>query len=345
MNSHTATDTAAEVGERTRSVLTITHTHEAGTLIEGTSRGDGSVDVLKEQRWRWSRNLGAWYVPQSRDRRPKHHVIRPTVAALEAAGFEVTTELDETTRSAAEVDAARTERANDRAAALDEKAGRKAADAEAAELRRQRDYNSLPEGGEPIKIGHHSEARHRRAHDRAWSSLGKSVEADRAAEEAERRARIAASANSARHNPVTVANRIEKLQADERRMQRRITEQTYSYEHGYQDATPEKQAARAEALAPHLAELRDQIEFWEGIRAEQIASGKTTDYGRHNVAKGDAVQVRGHWWIVARCNAKTVAVETEYSWTQKTPWHEVQDHRTSAQLEEARAKKAAAETA
>ncbi|WP_179557984.1 DUF3560 domain-containing protein [Pseudoclavibacter sp. JAI123] len=140
----------------------------------------------------------------------------------------VTTELDETTRSAAEVDAARTERANDRAAALDEKAGRKAADAGAAELRRQRDYNSLPEGGEPIRIGHRSEARHRRAHDRAWSSLGNSVEAGRDAEEAEGRAKIAANANEAHHDPVTVANRVEKLRADERRMQRRITEQTYS---------------------------------------------------------------------------------------------------------------------
>ncbi|WP_244296368.1 DUF3560 domain-containing protein [Pseudoclavibacter terrae] len=345
MNSHTATDRAGEMGERTRSVLTIIHTHEAGTLIEGTARGDGSAAVLKEQRWRWSRNLGAWYVPQSRDRRPKHHVIRPTVAALEAAGFTVTIELDERTRSAAEVDAARTERANDRAAALDAKADRKAADADAAWSKHLHDVDRLPEGGEPIKVGHHSEGRHRKALDRAWSSMGKSVEANEAAEEAERRAKIAASANGARHNPVTVANRIEKLQADERRMQRRITEQTYSYEHGYQDATPEKQAARAEALAPHLAELRDQIEFWESVRAEQIASGQATDYGRHNVAKGDAVRVRGTWYVVARCNAKTVAVETQYSWTDKTPWHEVQDHRTSAQLEEARAKKAAAEVA
>lgn len=38
-----------------------------GTLIEGTSRNDGTAEVLKSCGWRWSRNLGAWFVPQSRD--------------------------------------------------------------------------------------------------------------------------------------------------------------------------------------------------------------------------------------------------------------------------------------
>ncbi|NYF14882.1 hypothetical protein HDC34_003217 [Pseudoclavibacter sp. JAI123] len=40
-----------------------------------------------------------------------------------------------------------------------------------------------------------------------------------------------------------------------------------------------------------------------------------------------------------------MAVETEYSWTSKTHRHEAQDHRTAAQLEQAKAKKASAETA
>ncbi len=40
----------------------------------------------------------------------------------------------------------------------------------------------LPENGQPILIGHHSEKRHRRALDRAWNQMGRSVEESRKAE-------------------------------------------------------------------------------------------------------------------------------------------------------------------
>lgn len=43
---------------------------------------------------------------------------------------------------------------------------------------KDRDFLSL---GEPIKVGHHSEARHRRAIDDAWNNMGKSVEMDKKA--------------------------------------------------------------------------------------------------------------------------------------------------------------------
>lgn len=45
------------------------------------------------------------------------------------------------------------------------------------------DFLSL---GEPIKIGHHSEKRHRKAIDDAWNNMGKSVEMDAKAAEHER---------------------------------------------------------------------------------------------------------------------------------------------------------------
>ena len=77
------------------SALTITHTHAEGTLIDGTSRGDGSAEVLKAQRWRWSRNLGSWYIPQSRDRRAKLPQINATATALRAAGFTVELDIDD----------------------------------------------------------------------------------------------------------------------------------------------------------------------------------------------------------------------------------------------------------
>lgn len=48
------------------------------------------------------------------------------------------------------------------------------------------DFLSL---GEPIKVGHHSERRHRKAIDDAWSNMGKSVELSDKAAEHERKAK------------------------------------------------------------------------------------------------------------------------------------------------------------
>jgi len=50
------------------SALTITHTHADGTLIDGTTKGDGTAGILKARGWRWWRDRGTWYVPRSRDR-------------------------------------------------------------------------------------------------------------------------------------------------------------------------------------------------------------------------------------------------------------------------------------
>ena len=110
-------------------MLTITHTHEAGTIIDGTSKGDGTAEILKANRWRWGRSIGAWFVPNSRDHLPKSALIEGTAAALREAGFEVTTEIDATHRSTAEVEAGKIERQAARVDALDAKAERKQSDA------------------------------------------------------------------------------------------------------------------------------------------------------------------------------------------------------------------------
>lgn len=113
---------------------------------------------------------------------------------------------------------------------------------------------------------------------------------------------------------MTVANRIERLGADIRRMERNLA---HAVAAGY----------HRQDLEDQLAIDRADLEHWQKVRAEQIATGQATSYGRDNVAVGDLVKISGSWHTVARCNAKTVAVETGYSWTNKAPWHKVQDHR------------------
>lgn len=202
--------------------LTITHTAAEGTLIDGTAKGDGSAEVLRTNGWRWSRALGSWYVPHSRDREPKRHVIDRTVAQLQEAGFTVTVSVDYARRAAAAVETDLLARREDRAAALDAKAERRADTAAAEAERAARALRRLPEGGEPIHVGHHSESAHRSAIAKADAAIRRSIDADTDARRARARADIAAGANEARYAPITVANRIEKLRADQVSLRRRL---------------------------------------------------------------------------------------------------------------------------
>ena len=49
--------------------IEITHTPKEGTLLYGSSRGDGVNDVLHGLRmgWKWSRGLDGFYIQHSRD--------------------------------------------------------------------------------------------------------------------------------------------------------------------------------------------------------------------------------------------------------------------------------------
>lgn len=61
--------------------------------------------------------------------------------------------------------------------------------------------------------------------------------------------------------------------------------------------------------------------------AAQIGSGTATGYSSETVNKGDRVKVRGYWYPVVRVNAKSVSIQTPYSWTDTVPYAELQDLR------------------
>lgn len=75
---------------------------------------------------------------------------------------------------------------------------------------RERSQTMLPWGGEPIKVGHHSEKRHRRDQQRAHDQMRKSVEAHR---EAERQEHLADAAESNRAVSSDDPDAIVKLRA------------------------------------------------------------------------------------------------------------------------------------
>lgn len=314
----------------------ITHTREAGTLIEGTAKGDGSNAVLKAAGWRWSRSLGTWYVPHTRDRAARRHLINDTAEQLREAGFAVEIEINDVARPAAAVEHDKAHRAGERAEALAARAERRESAAERAQQLARAADARLPEGGEPIKIGHHSEGRHRNAIARANRATRRAIAADQEARQAAEQAETAALATIRRYNPVTVANRLETLGADLRRAERQLNGNTRTLckmgDTRYVEASEPAQGEYAERLQVRIQELRDQISYWEGVRAEQIAAGMAGNYGPETINKGDQVKFRGSWYEVRRVNRKTVTIPSMVggSWTDTVPYHELSGHQPAA---------------
>ncbi|WP_262338922.1 DUF3560 domain-containing protein [Gordonia sp. CNJ-863] len=197
---------------------------------------------------------------------------------------------------------------------------------------------ALPPGGEPIKVGHHSEGRHRRAIDRAHNALGKAVAADREADRAASRAESAARTTELRNSPVTVANRIDKLEAEQRADQRALDGHTRTlFTDGRGVKHTEKTTAATgeyrERLIARMAERAATITYWQGIRTAQIADGAAGDYSADTITAGDLVKIRHHGWTpVLRTNKKTVSVETPAPFGGRmirhtVPYAEIQGHR------------------
>jgi hypothetical protein len=291
------------------SALTITHSHADGTLIAGTAKGDGTAGILTARGWRWWRDRGTWYVPRSRDKDARRELIEATRVDLERAGHVVDVDVDDRRREFATVEADRLERMGERAATLAERAERADARAAAAWTSSDEADAKLPPLGQPILVGHHSEGRHRSVLERAETATRTAIAAEQAAAVATTHADVAAAAAGSRYSPRTVARRIARQEAELRRLQRELDGHTSPLD-GI--AVPPAQGAVRRVLV------------------DQVATGVTRAYGRHNVTAGDRVKIRGRWYRVVRANAKTVTVPSQLgAWTDAAPWHEVTDHRAA----------------
>lgn len=69
--------------------LTVFHSISTGTVVRGTSPGDGSAAVLKVHGLRWSHTQRCWYLPGSRGKSSDHHFLEGLVAALSSLGVDV----------------------------------------------------------------------------------------------------------------------------------------------------------------------------------------------------------------------------------------------------------------
>ncbi|MDX3387558.1 DUF3560 domain-containing protein [Streptomyces niveiscabiei] len=286
--------------------IEITHTRREGTLVEGTTRGDKTAAILKlreygrtgRQPFRWSRNLGCWYLPHSRDHATHTPSLELLAQRLRDADFEVTLTIDNADRrSFSEAEQEREERAESRAERFGGYAGNAARNSEAA-WKASHEMSERFAFGQPILVGHHSEGRARRDHERMDNAMRKSIsERDRARYWADREA-AAANYERFRKDPGRTLRRLAKLRADLRAVEK--------WQRGEPAKGYSRNPANPELVTEHQ-ELTEEIEHWEAVIKDAEAKGFKV-WSRADFQRGDFVRCRGTWYEVLRVNLKSVTI-------------------------------------
>lgn len=277
----------------------------------------------------WSRAHAGWIISAEAE---------PSVRAIvEPAGL--TMELREESdgvlapMSYADRRAAKSERHERRAERLEARANsreRKRGEAQAA-LNANPMYSDFGIMTEPIKVGHHSEGRHRRAKERVAAKMHKVVGLWR--EEVELRGRAAAAADAARpdaeRGPGFMQRRIDEISAELRKVERLLAGEDQSQVvaaimDGREVQAPDPQSEWGQKLAARRDFLVEGLAYWNAL-LDGIGG---VQHSKATVKKGDIVVKRsGIRAVVERVNAKTVSVLYQDigggNWRSKMPYAEI----------------------
>lgn len=322
-------------------MITISHTHQDGTLIEGSAKGDGVYDVLRGLRdnWRYFPSLRQIGLGQSRDKAANTYKINRAAEALRAAGHEVAVEVDNTiTRTFAEAEAERYGRAEDRAERYEHRSETATANAERMWQETSRVYEQL--NGQPILVGHHSERRHRNLLDKTNAKEHRAMDEHKAGEYWASRSAAAERYRDSRESVPTTLRRIEKLEAEQRQLERRRDGSGKAI-HG--EDTPAEGDYR-ERLLVRLEEIAGELDYWREHVAKAEAEGLKV-WSKADFSRGDYVKFLGKWFEVVRVNAKSLTIPAmvndgkvihkdgnRCTWTDTVPYHEVTARKSSEEM-------------
>ncbi|MFH9968447.1 DUF3560 domain-containing protein [Streptomyces mirabilis] len=283
--------------------IVIRHTHEDGTTVEGSAKGDGVWEAMRPLGWTYRRTPGI-FIRGSRYKGADRWKINRAAEAVRALGLSCAVVIEEG-MSFAEREAARVDAAEERAERFTDRAGRAAASSQSARDASDR-IGERFWMGQPILVGHHSEGRARRDQERMHNAMRKSIaEGERAGYWASRAA-AADAYERYRKNPGRTLRRIEKLEAERRGV---LRERDGVDDKGRTaDVWRRKPSeARREELTRRLAEYDEELTYWaETIKEAERRGFKV--WGRADFIKGDFVRWRGSWYEATRVNAKTVTV-------------------------------------
>jgi hypothetical protein len=286
-------------------MLTITHTHADGTLIDGTSRGDSAIPLLKANGWRWMPSISKWGLRGSRDHMARLYVIENTATALRKAGLEVAVEIDETARPADERHSDEADRLADRRDALEAKADRRRQEGDLAHDKAKQIMDTIPLG-QPILVGHHSERRMRKDIDRIQSGIGRAVESWRAADAATAAAAASRRHESFRESGPATERRIDRLETEVRLIDRRLATANRNPTSG--GTTPDQLREWEARLNARREYLQGELTYWRAHLASLIADGTYSPATPSAYHRGDQVHTTWGEATVVRASAKSITV-------------------------------------
>lgn len=229
---------------------------------------------LKSMGFRWARASQVWYAPDARQR-------REFLATIADRGEDT----QKPPPPFAEIFAAREARAEARRERREAWAAAAAAESVRHYHAAGRIGHTIPLG-QPILVGHHSEAGHRRDLARMDAHLRRSVEARERAKHHEDRAEAAGASLRGYNRPDFLARRIRECEAEIRRLERERT--AYN-------------PARWEVLR---SEVQSKLDFCRQ-RLEDLGG---IAFNRDNVHAGMRVRTRHGTATVKRANPKTVTL-------------------------------------
>lgn len=287
--------------------------------MHGTSKSDtATTAALKENGFKWSSNLGAWYLPRTWGEPTRELRVRALESKL---GDQITVKRGDLakTGTAEQRVAAKMERTGQLAEHHAAKAEKLSGEASAQFGKADRISSHIPMG-QPILVGHHSESRHRRDLGKIDTAMRKGSEAHSGSKEAAARASAAEHRAATYDNPVIVQRRLDRNEAQLRSLERKI-QGTGKAIHGEDTAASGQHAERLKAMHADLAGTvaRDRQVL------EQHRAAGTPVHDKSTVAAGDFVRIRGQLHMVEKANPKTVTIKS-HGLTLKYPYGEVTKH-------------------
>ena len=148
--------------------------------------------------------------------------------------------------------------------------------------------------------------------------MAAAVDHQRNADSAAERSDAARRQAARRQNPIVMGRKVERLEAEERSLNRILTTASGEY---------------ADRMRDRLAVVEADLQFLR----QAIQDTGVRQYTKADFKKGDFARIRGRWRVVAKANAKTIALETGYSWTDNYPYHEVTGQRDADEAPHAHA--------
>lgn len=296
-------------------MIRITHSQADGTLLDGSSKGDGVLEIVKRHGFRWFPSIRAIGIRGSRDHLARERDINAAAAALRAAGHEVEVIIDNTPRDRATVLADQAERLDDRYDALAAKAQRRAGEAAAA-LDRADQISQRWEGGQPIIMGHHSTRKALRDREKMHAAQQRGMAHQRTAEEVARRAAAVGSAAAYSERPGVTARRIAKHESRQRVIERDLAGYTRNYRDGngkvfMADEHEPAEGRYRERLLEELADIEAKLAYDRQLLAKAVEEGRHVVHSKDTLHVGDRVTWGLGWYEVAKVNRTTVRVNHE----------------------------------